>query len=61
MYLGAGKAALITLRELPIPKKIIVTSINYIMATWKKGVKWAIGAKRAIRLVKAAKVSIGIK
>ncbi|HZJ82769.1 MAG TPA: IS110 family transposase [Clostridia bacterium] len=56
-----GKAALITLREFPIPGKIIATGIDNIVATWKKEISRAIGAKRAARLLEAAQGSIGIK
>jgi transposase len=56
-----GKAALITLREFPIPEKIITAGIDKIVATWRKGVQRAVGAKRAAKLVEAAKGSIGIK
>src|SRR5690554_5511428 len=56
-----GKAALITLREFPTPDKVIATGIENIVATWKKEVKRAVGIKRAISLMEAAKHSIGIK
>ncbi|NLI61171.1 MAG: IS110 family transposase [Clostridiales bacterium] len=56
-----GKAALITLREFPIPEKIIAAGIDDIVVTWRKGVKRAVGSKRAARLVEAAKGSIGVK
>jgi len=56
-----GKAALITLREFPIPEKIITTGVDEIVATWRKEVSRAVGVKRATKLVEAAECSIGIK
>ena len=49
------RQALITLREFPIPEKIITAGIDKIVATWRKGVQRAVGAKRAAKLVEAAK------
>ena len=56
-----GKAALITLREFPTPGKIIAAGIDNIVATWRKEISRAVGAKRAARLLEAAQGSIGIK
>lgn len=56
-----GKAALITLREFPTPEKVLSTDVQQIVVAWKKEVKRAVGIKRAVKLVEAAKESIGIK
>ena len=56
-----GKAALITLQEFPTPERILTKSIDEIVASWRKGVQRAVGAKRATKLVAAAKTSIGLK
>jgi transposase len=56
-----GKAALISLTEFSTPEKVLSTGVQQIVATWKKGVKSAVGINRAVRLVEAAKISIGIE
>lgn len=56
-----GKAALITLKEFPTPEKILSTSVQQIVVAWRKEVKRAVGFNRAVKLVEAAKISIGIK
>jgi transposase len=56
-----GKAALISLAEFSTPEKVLSTGVQQIVAIWKKEVKRAVGIKRAVRLVEAAKISIGIK
>ncbi len=56
-----GKAALITLREFPVPERIMATGVDEIVATWRKEVSRAVGIKRATKLVEAAERSIGIK
>ena len=56
-----GKAALMTLKEFPTPEKILAAGTDNIVTTWRKEISRAVGAKRAVRLVEAAKSSIGIK
>ncbi|MFT5875027.1 MAG: transposase [Clostridium sp.] len=56
-----GKAALISLTEFSTPEKVLSTGVQQILATWKKEVKRAVGIQRAVRLVEAVKISIGIK
>jgi Transposase and inactivated derivatives len=56
-----GKAALITLKEFPTPEKVLSTGMQQIVASWRKEVKRAVGFNRAVKLVEAAKISIGIK
>lgn len=55
-----GKAALISLTEFPTPDKVLSADVQQIVVTWKKEVKRGIGFNRAVRLVEAAKISIGI-
>lgn len=56
-----GKASLQILHECPTPVKVMEKGIDGIIAIWKgKGIR-TVGKKRAIRLVEAAKVSIGSK
>ncbi|ADD03128.1 transposase IS116/IS110/IS902 family protein [Thermoanaerobacter italicus Ab9] len=54
-----GKAALVTLKEFPTPEKIAKKSMEEILSCWEKEVQRAIGQKRAIKLLDAAKKSIG--
>jgi transposase len=56
-----GKAALISLTEFSTPEEVLSTGVQQIVVTWKKEVKRAVGIQRAVRLVEAAKISIGIK
>ena len=56
-----GKAALMTLKELPTPEKIIKLDAPEIVAIWRKKISRAVGIKRATKLIKAAKKSTGIK
>jgi transposase len=56
-----GKAALISLTEFSIPEKVLSAGVQSIVETWKKSVKRGIGFNRAVRLVEAAKISVGIK
>lgn len=55
-----GKAALLTLRHLSIPSKVVKTNIEDILKLWKTEVKRAVGTKRAELLVEKAQTSIGI-
>ena len=56
-----GKAALMSLTEFSTPEQVLSTGVQQIVATWKKEVKRAVGIQMAVRLVEAAKISIGIK
>jgi len=56
-----GKAALISLTEFPTPEKVLSTGVQQIFETWKKSVKRGLGLNRAVRLVEAAKISVGIE
>ena len=56
-----GKTALMTLKEFPTPEKIAKLDAQEIVATWRKEISRAVGIKRATKLIKAAKASVGIK
>lgn len=56
-----GKAALIALKEFPTPEKVLSTGVQQIVITWRKEVKRAVGIKRAVKLIEAARISIGLK
>lgn len=56
-----GKASLITLREFPFPKDILKLGEQEIINVWKKDIKRAVGPKRAKKLLKAARTSVGIQ
>lgn len=55
-----GKAALMTLREFPTPQKVLEKGVEGIVAIWKTEITRAVGVKRALKLVEAAKVSVGV-
>lgn len=55
-----GKAALMALREFPTPQKVLEKGVEGIVATWKTEITRAVGVKRALKLVEAAKVSVGV-
>lgn len=56
-----GLAALICLKQFPTPEKVLSMNVNQIVALWRKEIKTAVGAKRAAKLMDAAKSTIGIK
>ncbi|MCK8828587.1 IS110 family transposase [Natroniella acetigena] len=55
-----GKASLVTLKEFPLPDEILKMTPEEIVLEWKKEVKRAVGIKRAKKLKKAAKRSVGL-
>ena len=55
-----GKAAMLTLESFPLPQEIIDKGVPAVVAAWKQEISRAVGEKRAIRLVAAAKESIGL-
>ncbi len=55
-----GKVAIMTLKNFSIPEKITKLDAQEIVATWRKEISRAVGIKRATKLIKAAKESIGI-
>lgn len=56
-----GKAALIVLRDFPTPAKILAKGIDGIIGRWKQDKIRAVGRKRAMRLLEAARTSIGVR
>ena len=54
-----GRTAMKTLREFPLPAKIVEIGAENILAEWKKEVKRGIGIKRAKELINAALESVG--
>lgn len=56
-----GKAAMMTLDEFPLPAMILEKTPEEIVAHWKKEISRAVGLKRAVRLMEAARNTIGIR
>ena len=56
-----GKAALLTLSEMPLPGMITKLPAEDIVSIWRTVVKRAVGLKRAHKLKQAALYSVGIK
>jgi transposase len=56
-----GKAALIALKEFPTPERVLSIGVQQILLAWKKEGNRTGGTKRAVKLIEAAKTSIGIK
>lgn len=56
-----GKAALIVLSEFATPTKVLEKGIDGIIARWKQDKIRAVGARRAVELIEAAKKSVGIR
>lgn len=56
-----GKAALIALKEFPTPARVVEIGVEGIVSYWKKEKIRAVGKRRAVELIEAAKKSIGIR
>ena len=56
-----GKAALLTLREMPLPGMITKLPAEDIVSIWRTEVKRAVGLKRAQELKEATMYSVGVK
>lgn len=56
-----GKAALLTLRQFPLPQDVVDAGEDHIVETWKKEVQRAVGRKRALLLMHTAQASIGLE
>lgn len=56
-----GKAALLTLVEMPLPDMITKLTAEQIVSIWRREVKRAVGQKRAQELIEAAMYSVGVK
>jgi len=57
----SGQGALIALKNFATPEKVKAKGIESIASMWKAEIKRAVGTKHAIRLVRAAETSVGIK
>ncbi|MEG6520873.1 IS110 family transposase [Desulfotomaculum sp. 1211_IL3151] len=55
-----GKASLMILNTCPLPREVIKTGTEAIVALWKTEIKRAVGIKRANKLMQAARESIGL-
>jgi transposase len=55
-----GKAALLTLTEIPLPDMIVKLSAEEIVSMWRTEVKRAVGLKRAQELKETAMYSVGV-
>jgi transposase len=56
-----GKAALIVLKEFATPSKVVALGADGIVSRWRLDKLRAVGQKRAIALVEAARKSVGIR
>lgn len=56
-----GIAALIVLKEFPTPARILEKGVEEIVSRWRKDKIRAVGRKRAVALVEAAAITIGIR
>lgn len=56
-----GKAALIVLKEFATPAKVLATGLEGIVGLWRKDKIRAVGRKRAVDLLEAAKKSVGVR
>ncbi len=56
-----GKGAIIALKNFATPEKVKAKGIESIAAMWKAEIKRAVGTKHAVKLVRAAEVSVGVK
>jgi transposase len=56
-----GKAALIVLKEFPTPMKVLEKGSDGIKARWHEDKIRAVGVKRAVKLLEAAKESVGVR
>lgn len=56
-----GKAALVALKEFPLPIQVLEKDVDNIVSCWKEAKIKTVGMKRAIKLVKTAKTSVGVR
>ncbi|MCR6547241.1 IS110 family transposase [Dehalobacterium formicoaceticum] len=56
-----GKAAMAVLRDFPTPVKILEKGVDGIIGRWKQDKLRAVGRKRAMGLLEAAKTSVGVR
>jgi len=56
-----GKAAMAVLQDFPTPVKILEKGVDGIVGRWKQDKLRAVGRKRAMGLLEAAKTSVGVR
>lgn len=56
-----GKAALIVLQDFPTPVRLLEKGVEGIVCRWKQDKLRAVGRKRAIGLIEAARLSVGVR
>ena len=56
-----GKSALIALREFPTPAQVLLKGTEAIVARWRQDKIRAVGLKKTMQLVAAAKSSVGVQ
>ena len=56
-----GKAAMIVLLDFPTPARILEKGLDGIIGRWKQDKLRAVGKKRAVGLLEAAKTSVGVR
>ena len=56
-----GKTALVCLREFPLPNQILEKGITGVIERWREEKIRGVGVKRATKLFKAAKSSVGFR
>ena len=56
-----GKTSLMTLEKFPLPNEVLKLNAKEIVRIWRKEVKGAVGIKRARKLIKFARKSVGLE
>jgi transposase len=56
-----GKAALIVLQDFPTPVRILEKGVEGIVGRWQQDKLRAVGRKRAVGLIEAARLSVGVR
>lgn len=56
-----GKAALAALKKFPLPVQVLEKGVDNIVSCWKEEKIKTVGMKRAIKLIEAAKTSVGVR
>lgn len=56
-----GKAALVALKNFPLPTQVLEKDVENIVLCWKTAKIKTVGMKRALKLIEAAKTSVGVR
>lgn len=56
-----GKAALVALKKFPLPVQVLEKGVDKVVSLWKEDKIRTVGIKRAIKLIEAAKISVGVR